>query len=475
MKTVQARQLIIKEFVNCFSEATLRQIYNDKIFEKKSAGLDGIDCELFEKNKDTIFATVCRKIDKGTYAFTPYSEVQLSKGRGKPPRILALPTLRDQLTLSCLKEYLHANFEKSVNRKLPNSYIFELNKIIAELNCSEEHYSFIKTDITGFYDNLDREKLMNFVRRDISNPQALKLIYRSITNPTIPRDSAKHQRYRYLTSKGVPQGLAISNILANIYMQDFDKLGEVLSTKYQRYVDDIIVICPKSSISKVLHCLHIEIAKLGLEFNADKTEIGCIGSDAFDFLGYRISKDSYISVRESSIQRLIKSIARKLVYADHHRDNFLELHTRLKPNAYKTVLMEDLNERITGAVSDKRLYGWLFYFSQITDLALLHKLDRIVGKLCMRCITLDKKKPIKVKSFVKTFREIHQMRINKDFNSEYIPNYNNFDFRRQRQFLRFRGLLADKKRYSQKEINDIFVKTITARVKSLDMDIKEIS
>jgi len=474
-KSISIKQRRIKKLTHYFSEATLQQVYDDKNFAKKSAGLDGINCERFEKERDAIFATICKKIDNGTYSFTPYSEVQLSKGRGKPPRILALPTLRDQLTLSCLKEYLHANFEKSVNRKLPNSYVFELNKTIAEFNCHDEHYSFIKTDITGFYDNLDREKLMNFVRRAIDTPQALKLIYRSITNPVIPRDSTKHQRYRYFTSKGVPQGLAISNILANIYMQDFDRRGETLSIKYQRYVDDILVICPKSAVTKILKRLHLEIARLGLEFNKDKTETGDIGNDAFDFLGYRISKGRYVSVRESSIQCLIKSISRKLVSADYHRDHFLGLHKSLNPSAYKTALIEDLNEKITGAVSEKKLYGWLFYFSQITDLGLLHKLDRIVKKLCQRCITLDKKKPLKVKSFVKTFREIHQMRINKDYCSEYIPNYSIFDLRKQKKFLHFHGHLTEGKKYSEQEINGIFIKVIAERVKSLDMDIKEIS
>lgn len=50
------------------------------------------------------------------------------------------------------------------------------------------------------------------------------------------------------THKGIPQGLPISAVLANVYMSDFDvmiaKDIETFGGLYRRYSDDIIIVCP---------------------------------------------------------------------------------------------------------------------------------------------------------------------------------------------------------------------------------------
>lgn len=55
----------------------------------------------------------------------------------------------------------------------------------------------------------------------------------------------ENQRY---THRGIPQGLPISAVLANIYMNYFDKnISEDIATfggLYRRYSDDIIIVCP---------------------------------------------------------------------------------------------------------------------------------------------------------------------------------------------------------------------------------------
>lgn len=468
------RKKKVKAFSRFYSLKNLGNIYSSRIANKNSSGIDGIDLKRFEKDKDNQFTLIKKKVMKGKYKFTPYAEVQMTKGRGKPPRLLAIPTRRDQLVLSCLKEFLHANFEKAVNKRLPNSYIFDLNKSISGIDAKDK-YSFIKTDITGFYDNIDREKLMNIVRRKVKCPEALKLIYRAITNPIVPRNSKRKQRYHYYSPKGIPQGLAISNILANIYMIDFDKKEYSFCFKYMRYVDDILVLCPSHLVKDILENLNFEVAKLGLELKDEKTEVGIIGKDSFDFLGYSLLKNSQISVKESSVQRLLASLSGKLVYADYHKDSFQELHKYLEPTVYKSVLIEDLNERITGAFTDKKRYGWLFYFSQINDLSLLHRLDRIVTKLCKRCESLERAKPGEVKSFVMAFRKIHEMRMKEEKKSDYIPSYDDFDLRSKRVFLYNRGLLDEDKTYTTEEISNIFLKTVIERMKRLELDIKGLS
>jgi hypothetical protein len=44
------------------------------------------------------------------------------------------------------------------------------------------------------------------------------------------------------------------------------------------------------------------------------------------------------------------------------------------------VFRYDLNERITGAFKDDQRYGWLWYFRQMNDFALLDKIDKIIKR-----------------------------------------------------------------------------------------------
>jgi hypothetical protein len=97
------------------------------------------------------------------------------------------------------------------------------------------------------------------------------------------------------------------------------------------------------------------------------------------------------------------------------------------------MLIEDLNEKTTGAVSHKKQYGWLYYFSQMDDISLLHHLDKTLGQLCERSVVLKRKCPSELKSFVHAFREIHAVR--KGAESDYLLSYDDWDLRSQQAFL----------------------------------------
>ena len=77
----------------------------------------------------------------------------------------------------------------------------------------------------------------------------------------------------------MPQGLSISNILANIYLNDFDKENNSKDDyKYFRYVDDIFILC--NSEEKAKEILRKLTRKLKmqyfLEVNQEKTRCGLV-------------------------------------------------------------------------------------------------------------------------------------------------------------------------------------------------------
>lgn len=93
------------------------------------------------------------------------------------------------------------------------------------------------------------------LRDRIKDETFLNLIEQVIINPIYP-DKSK-------SISGVPQGLSISNILAEIYMTEFDKkFNDYPNAFCMRYVDDIIVLCSSTNKSKVLEDLNFELKKI---------------------------------------------------------------------------------------------------------------------------------------------------------------------------------------------------------------------
>lgn len=76
---------------------------------------------------------------------------------------------------------------------------------------------------------------------------------------------------------GIPQGLPISAVLANIYLFDFDfKIVQTVINKlngyYRRYSDDIVIICKPNQIDDVRQVITTSIKESKLEISEEKTE-----------------------------------------------------------------------------------------------------------------------------------------------------------------------------------------------------------
>ena len=83
----------------------------------------------------------------------------------------------------------------------------------------------------------------------------MNLLFDSIENPTVPSNYQRKDIKNYITKKGVPQGLPISNILAQLYLNDFDSsIVNILDkdTLYLRYVDDLLIISKTDTNEKLV-------------------------------------------------------------------------------------------------------------------------------------------------------------------------------------------------------------------------------
>jgi hypothetical protein len=117
---------------------------------------------------------------------------------------------------------------------------------------------------------------------------------------------------------GIPQGTPISSVLSNLYLWDFDRdISGVCKTSgvlYQRYSDDIIIVCPAASEKMLVSAVEAGLAAHDLTLAADKTDrrvFDAQSMNAFQYLGFNISSDGAV-IRPGSLARQWRKAKRSI-------------------------------------------------------------------------------------------------------------------------------------------------------------------
>lgn len=399
-----------KLFDICFSEENLRQLFQEKISFSKSIGLDKITTREFERNLDTEIAIIKRKINNCSYHFTDYRQMLISKGAQKYPREISIATVRDRLVLTALNRFMVSKLGTEIcQTQLPQIVIQNIIDTIA----TERFNYYLKFDIEHFYSSLDHTLLMRKVQRKLRIRKAVSLLIKAIETPT--KCTEKVGRGREKRTVGTPEGIPVSNTLANIYLQDVDRYWKKQENVcYYRYVDDILILCNQQDADQIKQLISKQIRRLRLSFNS-KTESGSL-KHIFTYLGYKFC-GSKVSVRDSSVLHLEKNL-----------ENVLSRGRKDKNGSLTPLQLWKLNLRITGFIASKNRYGWLFYFSQLNDMQLLSHLDWLVQRLFVR---YGYKNANQAKKYRRAY---YEMRYNLH-ETRYIPNFDNYTLAQKRDLL----------------------------------------
>lgn len=392
----------------------------------------------------------------------------VSKGRDKYPRVIARATVRDKLILTALKEVLHETLPSEVPRKLPNQVVRDL---LASLQ-SNAGCRIVRADIKAFYDSIPHKKIMAMLKARLGDGLVNKLVHSAIVNPIVPVGYRRANRASYVTARGVPQGLPISNFLAHLFLSKFDQKVDASISGYHRYVDDMIVLVSPGTEGTVRKSFEKRLAGLGLRLSKEKTRVFDF-DETFDFLGYEITAGR-AKPRVSSVERFIRSVA----------GLFSQLRSRRLPGRrvaltdwsdeeLAKVFVEELNEKITGAVSQHKQYGWVFYFNESTDLSVFNRIDRIVSNMADSARLLSESNRKAIKSLSRAFYESKYKKL-----GGYIVNYDAIENTedKRRFLLRLRYLRQDEAESANPDrIDSLYKEVVAQRLSRLDQDIGLIS
>ena len=148
-------------------------------------------------------------------------------------------------------------------------------------------YEIVRTDISSFYESIDRKTLLGKLDGDhLLSP----------SSKTFIKQVLKAYGALAATDVGIPRGVGISAYLAELYLRSIDREIRQISglVLYCRYVDDILVVFarpPTGKHSGPYKDLIVKIlTKGGLTHNIKKTnefDLGAQGNIKFEYLGYR--------------------------------------------------------------------------------------------------------------------------------------------------------------------------------------------
>src|SRR5712691_6356424 len=264
-----------------YKPGNLRAAFAQVKANQGAAGVDHQTIAMFEANLDTNLTRVSQQLADGSYRPQAVRRHWIAKPGSKEKRPLGIPTVRDRVVETALRNVMEPIFERDFAE---HSYGFRpergckdaLRRVAYLLKAG--YTVVVDADMQSYFDTIPKQKLKGQVAEKVADSRVLELVEAMLQQEVM-------EGLRYWTPEaGTPQGAVISPLLSNIYLDPLDH--ELAHSGYEmvRYADDFVILCRSEAEARAaLAKVQAWTAQAGLRLHPEKTRIvdATAGSPSF--------------------------------------------------------------------------------------------------------------------------------------------------------------------------------------------------
>lgn len=277
----------------------------------------------FEYNLLDNIIKLATELQTGSYKHGPYAHMIVNDNKR---RDIAVASVRDRVVHRLLYDYLVTIWDKTF---IYDAWSCRQNKgLHGAIDRAQKFMWQYKDgwlwrgDITKLFDSVDKHTMKQLLRRRVNDPTALWLL-----------DEVIDSHSSFDNDRGIPIGNLTSQILANIYLNEFDRFMKynIKSNAYLRYGDDwLCFINSKKQLEDIrLSSEEFLLSELSLSINPKvniikpvNSGVSYLGVDIWS-TGRRLDNDAQQKMERNLNNRNVASY--KTLIAHHQSKK----HTRL--------------------------------------------------------------------------------------------------------------------------------------------------
>jgi RNA-directed DNA polymerase len=277
--------------------AAWRQVRTNGLSSSSRETRDEI--RLFDRDSHREIRGIQARLRRGWFVFDKQFGV-LQTRFGKKPRPLVIATVKNRIVQRAILDVLQATSEIEAILATPTSFGGIRGR--GRKHALEAAYQaiqsgaafFLRSDIRGFFTCIPRDKVHDFISTFVNDVQFLELLRRAteteLANLAQLRGNAQ---YFPIHELGVAQGCALSPLLGNIVLREFDRALNGRGMVRLRYIDDFLLLGPnRRSVLAAFESARRILGGLGLDAydpsdSSGKAVVGDVRA-GFEFLGCHV-------------------------------------------------------------------------------------------------------------------------------------------------------------------------------------------
>lgn len=264
--------------------------------------------EMYRPKRLTIIENLRRAISAGSFRIVRSDVRDLHVTKGYKERDVQAPKVVKRVGIHAImvviEKYTYPTLIKNTAASIKGRGMHWLHHVVEEdlTNDPELSQYYYQNDIHHYYDSIDQVRMMQIIRKYVSDPILLPILDCFIT----------------LLPQGLSKGLRSSQCFANLYMNEVDHEMQKYVKHYEkdsethylyyRYCDDTVMLASTKKELWQLRNIHIAaVARLGLEVKPSEAvrplDVG------LDFLGY-VHYGTHSLLRKRIKQKAARKLAK---------------------------------------------------------------------------------------------------------------------------------------------------------------------